>query len=56
MTKYLLVPDSFKVTMSYMDVIIIMNKTIRKHDKEAQIHSIPVADGEKVALILFSML
>ena len=45
MTKYLLVPDSFKGTMSSMDVINIMDKAIRRYDKDAHIHSIPVADG-----------
>ncbi len=53
MTKYLLVPDSFKGTMSSMDVINIMDKTIRKHDKEAHIHSIPVADGGKGSVDAF---
>lgn len=45
MTKYLLVPDSFKGTMSSMEVISVMEKAIRKYDQEANIHSIPVADG-----------
>ncbi len=45
MSKYLLVPDSFKGTMSSMDVINVMENVIRKIDLEAKIHALPVADG-----------
>ncbi len=45
MSKILLIPDSFKGTMSSEEICSIMEKAIRKNKPEAEIISIPVADG-----------
>lgn len=45
MKKILLIPDSFKGTMSSATVCEIMEKAIRMHLPKAQVVSIPVADG-----------
>lgn len=45
MKKYLLIPDSFKGTMSSAQICTIMERAIRKHYPEAEIISLPVADG-----------
>jgi len=45
MRKIILVPDSFKGTMSSAEVCGIMSKAVRLHFPEAEIVSIPVADG-----------
>ncbi len=45
MSKFLLIPDSFKGTMSSEEICAIMGKAIRNHDSDADIISIPVADG-----------
>lgn len=45
MRKYLLIPDSFKGTMSSSEICEIMEKAIKANDPEAAVISIPVADG-----------
>lgn len=45
MSKYLLIPDSFKGTMSSDEICSIMEKAVRRNDPDARIISIPVADG-----------
>lgn len=45
MNKVLLIPDSFKGTMSSEQICEIMERTIRTHYPSCQIVSIPVADG-----------
>lgn len=45
MKKILLIPDSFKGTMSSTQICRVMKKTIRKYYPDAEIISIPVADG-----------
>jgi glycerate kinase len=45
MKKILLVPDSFKGTMSSTEVCAIMEEAIKTFYPEAQVISIPVADG-----------
>lgn len=45
MKKFILIPDSFKGTMSSECVCDIMEKMIKKHVLDADIISIPVADG-----------
>lgn len=45
MKKILLIPDSFKGTMSSSEICDIMEKSIRKTYPSAEIISIPVADG-----------
>ncbi len=45
MSKYILIPDSFKGTMSSKEICDIMSRSIHRHDPEAQTVSIPVADG-----------
>lgn len=43
--KCIVIPDSFKGTMTSMEVCRIMERAIRKHFPNCLIHSIPVADG-----------
>ena len=45
MKKILLVPDSFKGTMSSAEICSIMEEAIKTHFPDATIISIPVADG-----------
>lgn len=45
MKKIILIPDSFKGTMSSMEICGIMEKVLREHYPDAEILSIPVADG-----------
>lgn len=45
MNKFLLIPDSFKGTMSSGEICSIMEKAIRRNIPDANIVSIPVADG-----------
>ncbi len=45
MHKILLIPDSFKGTMSSAEICSIMADAIRNHYPEAEVVSIPVADG-----------
>lgn len=45
MKKFVLIPDSFKGTMSSTEICETIEKTIRKHFGDAEIVSIPVADG-----------
>lgn len=45
MKKFLLIPDSFKGTMSSEEICSIMEKAILENYSDAQIVSIPVADG-----------
>jgi glycerate kinase len=45
MKKIVLIPDSFKGTMSSSEICGIMEQTIHKYYPEAQVVSIPVADG-----------
>jgi glycerate 2-kinase len=45
MKKFLLIPDSFKGTMSSSDICGIMERSIKNHYPEAEVVSIPVADG-----------
>lgn len=45
MSKYILIPDSFKGTMSSDEICNIMKKAILNNQADADIVSIPVADG-----------
>lgn len=45
MKKIILMPDSFKGTMSSSEICAIMAGQIKKHEPDAKIISIPVADG-----------
>lgn len=45
MKKYILIPDSFKGTLSSIEICSIMEEQIKRLDVGAQILSIPVADG-----------
>lgn len=45
MNKFLLIPDSFKGTMSSMEICSLLEEKIREYYPAAEIHSIPVADG-----------
>ena len=45
MKKVVLIPDSFKGTMSSAEICSIMRKAVLKHYPECEVISIPVADG-----------
>ncbi len=45
MRRIILAPDSFKGTMSSVEICNIMSSAIKKHLSEAEIVKIPVADG-----------
>lgn len=45
MKNILLIPDSFKGTMSSEQICSIMDRAIKRHYPEAEVISIPVADG-----------
>ena len=45
MSKYVLVPDSFKGTMTSREICEIMQHAIERIDSDAKIISFPVADG-----------
>ncbi len=45
MRKFLLIPDSFKGTMSSAQICSLMELSIKRHYPQAQIVAIPVADG-----------
>ena len=45
MKKFLLIPDSFKGTMSSSEICSIMKKAILNNYNDAEVISIPVADG-----------
>lgn len=45
MKKFVLIPDSFKGTMSSLEVCRIMGESIRRHFPQAEVLSLPVADG-----------
>lgn len=45
MKKIILIPDSFKGTMSSCEICDIMKSAIEKNIKDSQIISVPVADG-----------
>lgn len=45
MSKFLLIPDSFKGTMSSEEICSIMEQAIKKHHPGSEIISVPVADG-----------
>ena len=45
MKKVILIPDSFKGTMSSSEICSIMSKVVLRHYPECEVISIPVADG-----------
>lgn len=45
MKKFVLVPDSFKGTLSSMEICKIMKERILAHFPNANVISVPVADG-----------
>ena len=45
MSKYILIPDSFKGSLSSGEICGILGREIRALEPEAEICSIPVADG-----------
>lgn len=45
MSKYILIPDSFKGTMSSMEICGIVAEALRAQEPDAEIRAIPVADG-----------
>lgn len=53
MRKFLLIPDSFKGTMSSEEICSIMEKAILKNYSDATVISIPVADGGEGSVAAF---
>ena len=45
MKRYVLVPDSFKGTLTSMEICEILREEILSAKPEAEVISIPVADG-----------
>lgn len=45
MHKFIVIPDSFKGTMSSHEICLIMKDTILTHYPQAEVICIPVADG-----------
>ena len=45
MKKFILIPDSFKGTLSSLQICGIIKSQIDKHFSNAEVISIPVADG-----------
>ncbi|NMA22239.1 MAG: glycerate kinase, partial [Spirochaetales bacterium] len=45
MKNVVLIPDSFKGTMSSEEICAIMERSIKVHYPDASVTSIPVADG-----------
>lgn len=45
MQKFIVIPDSFKGTLSSAEICSVMSKAILAHYPQAQVASIPVADG-----------
>lgn len=45
MKKVILIPDSFKGTMSSAEICAIMDKAVHTYYPNAEVHSVPVADG-----------
>lgn len=45
MTKIILIPDSFKGTMSSAEICSIMAGAVQRHFPEASVRQVPVADG-----------
>ncbi len=45
MKKFIIIPDSFKETMSAQEICRIVGKAISRYYPQAEIRSIPVADG-----------
>lgn len=43
--KFVIIPDSFKGTMSSQEICNIMEASIRRHYPNSEIHTVPVADG-----------
>jgi glycerate kinase len=53
MKKFVLIPDSFKGTMSSSEVCAVMADSIKKFEREARIVSVPVADGGEGSVAAF---
>jgi glycerate kinase len=45
MNKILLMPDSFKGTVSSLEACEIMQKCINRHFPDCRVISVPIADG-----------
>ena len=45
MKKVVLIPDSFKGTLSSAQICDIMEQNVKKHFPECEVVKIPVADG-----------
>lgn len=45
MSKYILIPDSFKGSLSSAEICAIIAREIRRLEPEAAVCSLPVADG-----------
>ena len=45
MSKWILMPDSFKGTLSSLEICQLMREALLRHVPDAEVVSIPVADG-----------
>ena len=45
MKKVILIPDSFQGTMSSAEICTVMAQAVQEYYPDAQVHSVPVADG-----------
>ena len=45
MKKCIIIPDSFKGTLSSAEICTVMSNAVRRHWPDCEIHTIPVADG-----------
>lgn len=45
MKKCIIIPDSYKGTLSAVQICTIMEKAVRYHFPDCEIHTVPVADG-----------
>lgn len=52
MKKVILIPDSFKGTMSSAEICTVMAQAVQEYYPDAQVHSVPVADGGEGRLSL----
>ena len=53
MSKWILMPDSFKGTMSSLEICRLMREALLRHVPDAEVVSIPVADGGEGSVVAF---
>jgi len=53
MKKFIVIPDSFKGTLSSQEICMVMSQAILKHFPEAEVQALPVADGGEGTVAAF---